>query len=116
MPLLNRAALSLPPFPCRALLDGAQNVRACADCIGDTYVQVLRRFTRLPLFVFNVQTAHDFPLQRKIKREIFVDHLLVRVHLIIEMSRPALSCVGFGIEGLRGQGSGIEDFGFGSWG
>ena len=28
----------------------------------------------------------------------------------------ARSCVGFGIESFLGQGVGIEDFGFGSWG
>ena len=38
----------------------------------------------------NLCARYLVPYERRREREIFIDNLLVRVHLIIEMSRPAL--------------------------
>ena len=43
-----------------------------------------------PILFERLAAARSWSSSQNAEREIFIDNLLVRVHLIIEMSRPAL--------------------------
>jgi hypothetical protein len=54
------------------------------------YIKISRRPSRQAAAAFNGSLVGGVSYERGRERKIFIATLLVRVHLIIEMSRPAL--------------------------